>query len=135
MSLHFTEGEAVQLMALTAEEIVVAPSEKLVIEVMSTGGYFRHAWFKNDEEIYPNGDITFMQTTPQEFSEFFQIYVKDPVETSDYGVYRVELIDSSRQAIASQEFRVTPYSELIIDGETLLMCDCVSWSYQDRVDL
>ena len=115
VSLHFTEGDAVQLTALTAEDIVVAPSEKLVIEVKSTGGYFRHAWFKNDEEIYPNGDTTFMQTTPQDFSEFFQVYVKDPVETSDYGVYRVELIDSSRRTITSQVFRVTPYGELNID--------------------
>lgn len=104
-----------QLMALTAGDIVVAPTEKLVIEVMSTGGYFRHAWFRNEEEIYPNGDITFLQTTPQEFSEFFQVYVKNPVETSGYGLYRVELIDSSNQTITSQEFRVTPYSESSID--------------------
>lgn len=114
----FTAEEApAQLTAVSPYNVVNAPSEKLVIEVESTGGYFRHAWFKNNEEIYPNGDSTFMQDTPQEFSEFFQVYVKDPITPSDYGVYRVELIDSSNQTIQSVDFISTPFGKLVSYAE------------------
>ena len=106
-----------QLTAVSPYNVVNAPTEKLMIEVASTGGYFRHAWFKNDEEIYPNGDSTFMQDTPQEFSEFFQVYVKDPITPSDYGVYRVELIDNSNQTIQSVHFVSTPFSKLVSYAE------------------
>ena len=95
-------------------DIVLVPPEKLSIEVVSSGGYFRHAWYKNDEEMYPNGDDTFAEDFPEKFSEFFQVYVQDPTTTSDHGVYRVELIDNTTQVYVnqSQEFTVTPFSEL-----------------------
>jgi len=49
-------------------DIVLVPPEKLSIEVNSSGGYFRHAWYKNDEEMYPNGDTKFLQQNPERFS-------------------------------------------------------------------
>jgi len=104
--------ETVELEAVSPVDIVLVPPEKLSIEVDSSGGYFRHAWYKNDEEMYPNGDTTFLQQNPERFSEFFQVYVQDPTTTSDHGVYRVELIDNTTQALQSQEFTVTPFSEL-----------------------
>ena len=105
---------------MSTVDIVLVPPEKLSIEVDSSGGYFRHAWYKNDEEMYPNGDTTFLQQNPERFSEFFQVYVQDHTTTSDHGVYRVELIDNTTQVLHSQVFTVTPFSEYI-----LLALECV----------
>ena len=97
------------LEAVSPVDQVLDPPEKLVIEVESSGGYFRHAWYMNDEEMYPNGDMQFREATPEKFSEFFQVFVQDPTTTSDHGVYRVELIDETTPAaivLKTQEFTV-----------------------------
>ena len=101
--------------AVSPANTILVPPEKLVLEVESMGGYYRHAWYKNNEEMFPNGDRSFLQRNPAEFSEFFQVYVQDPTNTSDHGVYRVELIDNSTtpyQVLKSLEFTVTPFSKL-----------------------
>ena len=107
------------LEAVSPVDQVLDPPEKLVIEVESSGGYFRHAWYMNDEEMYPNGDVQFREVTPEKFSEFFQVFVQDPTTTSDHGVYRVELIDETTpvpNVLKTQEFTVTPPGGLFSVG-------------------
>ena len=95
-------------MAVSPVDIILEPPGKLVIEVESSGGYYRHAWYKNDQETFPNGDDQFRQDSPERFSEFFQVFVQDPTTTSDHGIYRVDLIDESTAVLETQEFIVTP---------------------------
>ena len=92
-------------------DIILEPPDKLVIEVESSGGYYRHAWYKNDEEQFPNGDSQFREDNPERFSEFFQVFVQDPTTTSDHGIYRVDLIDDEDAVLETQEFIVTPPGE------------------------
>ena len=101
----------VGLEAVSPVDIILDPPEKLVIEVESTGGYYRHAWYRNDEQLYPNGDNTFSQTTPERFSEFFQVFVENLTDTSHHGIYRVELIDDQSIALQTQKLSVTPSGE------------------------
>ena len=98
----------VELIAVSPVDIILDPPEKLIIEVESSGGYFRHAWFKNDEEIYPDGDTLFREASPEKFSEFFQVFVQYPTNISDQGIYRVDLIDNTSVVLQTQEFIVTP---------------------------
>ena len=98
----------VELIAVSSVDIILDPPEKLIIEVESSGGYFRHAWFKNDDEIFPVGDTLFREPNPEKFSEFFQVFVQDTTNTTDQGIYRVDLIDNTSLALQTQEFIVTP---------------------------
>ena len=119
------------LEAVSPVDQVLDPPEKLVIEVESSGGYFRHAWHKNDEEMYPNGDVQFREVTPEKFSEFFQVFVQDPTTTSDHGVYRVELIDDATPVVnvlKTQEFTVTPPGGLFSVGNS-----CSVYTYSPSV--
>ena len=108
--ISFTDSATVVLEAVSPVDMILDPPEKLVIEVESSGGYFRHDWYKNNEEIFPNGDRQFTQGNPQKFSEFFQVFVEDPTNTTHHGIYRVDLIDDDNSAtvLESQEFTVTP---------------------------
>ena len=130
------DSTVAMLEAVSPVDQVLDPPEKLVIEVESSGGYFRHAWYMNDEEMYPNGDVQFREVTPERFSEFFQVFVQDPTTTSDHGVYRVELIDETTPAaivLKTQEFTVTPPGRLfsvgnsciVFSGCTLLFPQCL----------
>ena len=103
-------------MAVSPVDIILDPPGKLVIEVESSGGYYRHAWYKNDQEIFPNGDNNFRVDSPERFSEFFQVFVQDPTTTSDHGIYRVDLIEEGTsvldtEVLDTQEFTVTPPGE------------------------
>ena len=113
--MPYADDTVVGLEAVSPVDIVLDPPEKLVIEVASSGAYFRHAWFKNNEELYPNGNSLFREDHPERFSEFFQVFVQDPTTTSDHGIYRVDLIDDTfptPEVLQTQEFTVTPLGEL-----------------------
>ena len=107
-------------MAVSPGDIILNPGQKLSIEVESSGGYFRHAWYKNNLQLYPNEDNGFTQMRPRRFSEFFQVFVQDPTESRDQrpGVYRVELINNSSQVLQSLEFRVTLSSKFHTMGSS-----------------
>ena len=96
------------LVAVSPVDIILEPPGKLVIEVESSGGYYRHAWYKNDQETFPNGDSQFRVNSPERFSEFFQVFVQDPTTTSDHAIYRVDLIEGNEEVLDTQEFTVTP---------------------------
>ena len=104
----YSDDVTVALEAVSPVDIVLETPEKLVLEVESSGGYFRHAWYKNDVEIFPNGDVQFRADNPERFSEFFQVFVQDPTTTSDLGIYRVDLIDDTSAVLKTLDFTVTP---------------------------
>ena len=113
---HCTDDSSeVMLEAVSPVDVILDPPEKLVIEVESSGGYYRHAWYKNDEQLYPNDDTTFREANPARFSEFFQVFVQDATNTSDHGIYRVDLVEGTVTTIISVyqtlEFSVTPPGE------------------------
>ena len=98
-------------MAVSPVDIILDPPGKLVIEVESSGGYYRHAWYKNDEQTFPIGNSQFRVGSPERFSEFFQVFVQDPTTNSDHGIYRVDLIEEGTSVLDTQEFTVTPPGE------------------------
>ena len=124
--IFFSKDGDAYLEAVSPVNIVLIPPDKLVIEVRSIGGYYQHAWYRNDVEIFPNGDMNFAEDNPSNFLEFFQVYVEDPTSTSSHGVYRVDLLESNDNddVLRTQEFTVTPQGEHIFivtsQGEHIL---------------
>ena len=50
--------------------------------------------------------------TLQEFSNFFEIFVRDSTTTNDLGVYEVEVVLGAGQTqVAEVQFAVTPYGK------------------------
>ena len=82
--------------------IVLDPPEKLVIETRASGGYGQFDWSRNGE---PFGTSPFIVTL-QEFPNFFEIFVREPTNTNDLGLYEAE-------AGPEIDFTVTPYSKYI----------------------
>ena len=96
--------------------IVLSPPEKLVIETRSSGGYGQFDWQRNGNAFRTAaapGPSTFIVTL-QEFSNFFEIFVRAPTNASDLGVYEAE-------TGVEVDFAVTPYSEYSI---SMCMCLC-----------
>ena len=80
--------------------IVLSPPEKLVIETRASGGYGQFDWQRNGVGF---GTSPFIVTL-QEFPNFFEIFVREPTNPSDVGVYEAEVG-------LEIDFIVTPYSE------------------------
>ena len=80
--------------------IVLSPPEKLVIETRASGGYGQFDWQRNGVGF---GTSPFIVTL-QEFPNFFEIFVREPTNPSDVGVYEAEVG-------LEVQFTVTPYSE------------------------
>ena len=80
--------------------IVLSPPEKLVIETRASGGYGQFDYQRNG---IPFGTSPFIVTL-QDFSNFFEIFVRAPTNANDLGVYDVEVG-------LEIDFTVTPYSE------------------------
>ena len=109
--LHFVlcTGDAT-LERVSPRVIVLDPPEKLVIETRVSGGYRQFDWTKNG---YP---FTLAQGQPftvalQEFSNFFEIFVRDSTTVNDLGVYWVDLVLIVESQVPEVDFIVTPYSK------------------------
>ena len=90
--------------------IVLDPPEKLVLETSASGGYSQFEWQRNGNPfMLAPGPFTI---TLQEFSNFFEVFVREPTTVNDLGVYEVELVGGQPQ-VPEIEFAVTPYSKLI----------------------
>ena len=69
------------LRRVSPEVIFLRPPEKLVIEVIVTGRYRNIVWNLN----------SMLQTiTPEEYSNYNEIYVKETTQDSDIGLYEVD---------------------------------------------
>ena len=97
--------------------IVLEPSEKLVLETRASGGYSQFDWLRNGNAFRT---VENTQTsspfiiTLQEFSNFFEIYVRDNTTVNDLGVYEADLQLGTGQTQAPEvDFTVTPYSEYV----------------------
>ena len=93
--------------------IVLDPPEKLVIETRASGGYRLLEWLRNG-----NGFMVAAGAFPislEEFSNFFENFVRDNTTVNDLGVYEVELTLGTGQTGQAPEvqFTVTPYSEYV----------------------
>ena len=92
--------------------IVLDPPEKLVIETRASGGYQRFNWVRNQSLFNPSPSASFHVVVPGEFPNFFEIFVREPTDSEDLGVYEADLMIASGQAQAQQvEFVVTRYGK------------------------
>ena len=102
---------------ISPQVIVLDPPEKLVIETRASGGYSQLEWNRNGNpfRIAENtGSLSPFIVTLQEFSNFFEIFVREPTTTDDLGVYEMELVVGTGQTQAPEvDFTVTPYSEYV----------------------
>lgn len=94
---------------ISSEFIVLRPPEKLVIETRASGQYERIMWERNGV-VY--GEPGFAVNMPQEFPEFYEMFVKDPSSSDDFGVYSVTLmpVNGSQQKCTQTNITVIPYS-------------------------
>ena len=116
-SLLFCTGDNM-LEKISPRVIVLEPSEKLVLETRASGGYQQFDWTRNGNEfrtIENTQSLSPFIVTLEEFSNFFEIYVRDNTTVSDLGVYEVELALGTGQTgqAPEVEFTVTPYSEYV----------------------
>ena len=97
---------------ISPEVTVLDPPEKLVFETRASGGYREIYWEKNGNPFTLAQGQPFTVTL-QEFSNFFEIFVRDNTTASDLGVYEVDLIINTHQISQAREvqFTVTPYSK------------------------
>ena len=95
--------------------IVLDPPEKLVIETRASGGYRQFDWTRNGNPftLTPGQPFTI---TLQEFSNFFEIFVREPTTANDLGVYEVELILNTGPQVPEVDFIVTQYSKYILSS-------------------
>ena len=86
--------------------IIIAPPEKLVLEVEASGAYAAIEWSKNGMTPGPSNPNNF-PGDPRIFPNFFEIHVQDPTNANtDLGIYTAEL------GTFAVEFIVTSYGEL-----------------------
>ena len=90
--------------------IVLDPPEKLVIETRASGGYQQFDWTRNGNPFTLARGQPFTVTL-QEFSNFFEIFVREPTTADDLAVYVVDLVGGSVSQVPEIEFAVTPYSK------------------------
>ena len=90
--------------------IFLSPPEKLVIETRASGGYRQLDWTRNGNAFTLDPNMPFTVTI-QEFSNFFEIFVREPTTADDLAVYEVELTLNVGPQIPEVLFAVTPYSK------------------------
>ena len=65
--------------------IFLLPPEKLVLEVRTSGGYSNIFWNRDSNPLGTSAAPALLS----EFTHFFEIFVREPTTTSDYGTYDV----------------------------------------------
>ena len=101
---------------VTPENIILLPPEKLVIEARASGGYQQIEWRKNGVLSDTNLSDTFFVRLPEEFSSFFEIFVRDPTTMDDQGIYEVYPVpaNSEQTAAPSVHYVVSLYGKSIV---------------------
>ena len=87
MGLKPFTGDTVIIESVSPAVIILRSPEKLVIEVRTSGEYQVHFWFKNENLFRTSG---FQVMFPDEFPNFFEIFVRDNTTDDDLGIYRVQ---------------------------------------------
>ena len=92
--------------------IVLNPPEKLVLEARGSGGYRQVEWKRNGNVFTGALRQPFTVRVPDEFPNFFEIFVREPTNTNDLGVYEVDFFINTGQTQPPElDFAVTPYSK------------------------
>ena len=65
--------------------IILRPPEKLALEVSASGRYSGISWSRDGFAI----GTTAAPALLSEFTNFFEIFVREPTTTSDYGTYDI----------------------------------------------
>ena len=86
LCLKLFKGDTVVIERVSPAVIILRPPEKLVIEVRTSGEYQVPFWYKNENEFGTSG---FQVMVPEEFPNFFEIFVRDNTTDDDLGIYRV----------------------------------------------
>ena len=86
MCLKLFTGDTVIIERVSPAVIILRPPEKLVIEVRTSGEYEVHFWRRNENVFSTSG---FQVMFPDEFPNFFEIFVRDNTTVDDLGIYRV----------------------------------------------
>ena len=121
-------GGTLKLERISPQVIVLDPPEKLVLETQASGGYQQIQWTRNGNNISQTRTDPFFVNLPDEFVNFFEIFVRKPTMTRDLGVYRVNLQRSDGQTQADGAvFYVTPYSKYGESSITVLLCQLSSF--------
>ena len=93
---------------VSPEVIVLNPPENLVIETKSSGGYQWIDWVRNGNPVNSGG----FSAVLEEFSNFFEIFVREPTTIDDLGVYEPDLqIAVGQSQIPDVQFFVTRYGK------------------------
>ena len=87
MCLKLFTGDTITIERVSPAVIILRPPEKLVIEVRTSGEYQVHFWFKN-KNLFSSS--AFPVVLPDEFPNFFEIFVRDNTTDDDLGIYRVQ---------------------------------------------
>ena len=70
--------------------IFLTPPEKLVLEVRTIGGYSTILWSRDAKILESLAD----PTLHSEFTHFKEIFVREPTNSSDYGIYHITYLGS-----------------------------------------
>ena len=106
-------------MELTFEPIsplltVVQPSEKLVLEVRTAGGFFAIHWTRNEViQGFPGFEVTL-----DSFVHFGEIYVAGRTSVEDLGMYTVVMTPNRGQRVPNEII-------LNVANATIGMCMCL----------
>ena len=86
LCLKLFTGDTVIIERVSPVVIILRPPEKLVIEVRTSGEYQVHFWRRNENLFSTTG---FQVMLPDEFPNFFEIFVRDNTTDDDLGIYSV----------------------------------------------
>ncbi len=78
-------GTTIRIERVSPEIIILRPPKKLVIEVRVSGEYEVLFWRKGSTSTFIPGQII-----PQEFSNYFELFVRDNTTANDKGFYIVQ---------------------------------------------
>ena len=121
----FLSGETLTISRVSPEAIILRPPEKLVIEVEATGRYETIFWSRNGNQFSPTMTDPFFVRFPNvfptssELPHYFEIFVREPITESDFGVYevRLDLLDPINQITMNGgqvDFAVIQAGELLV---------------------
>ena len=96
MCLKLFTGDTVIIERVSPAVIILRPPEKLVIEVRTSGEYEVHFWRRNHYLFGTSGNFQVM--VPEEFPNFFEIFVRDNTTDDDMGIYGVRSTLTSANA-------------------------------------
>ena len=121
--IYHCPGAATMLERVSPQVVVLNPPEKLVIETLASGEYRQIYYSRNGNLFSPFPSAPFFVRVPDEFSNFHEIFVREPTTTNDLGVYEVELqLNFGQPQVSIIEFIVTPYSKPVANQMTHLLC-------------